>query len=440
MNLFEYIYPRFYFNKTDKIRIFEAFSGVGCQAMALKRITDNYELVGFSEIDKYAIQSYKAIHGEVKNYGDITKMETIPECDIFTYSFPCQDLSLAGKQKGLGQGTRSGLVYEVLRLLRTTAGNFEPNHRHIPLHSKTHSMGYTDYYQPIPDKTKLPKVLIMENVSALISATFVNQFNEIQLELEKLGYKNYNEVLNAKDYGIPQNRERIFMVSILGDYSYTFPEPIKLELRLKDLLEENVDEKYYLSEKALQGVARTTFQSSKLESRMEDENGIMTTLCARDYKGPKLVQVAQFIAIKEATEKGYAEAKDGDGVYINRPQQKRGVVQKGMIQTIKTSGNDIGVVMGEYRRDEGIRTFKTGAIGTIRTKESGGDKVVVTSPPLRIRKLTPRECWRLMGISDADFDKAQASGMSNAQLYKQAGNGIVVNVFEAILKNLFKGE
>ena len=200
MNLFEYIYPRFYFKKADKVRLFEAFSGVGCQAMALKRITDNYELVGFSEIDKYAIQSYKAIHGEVKNYGDITKMEKIPECDIFTYSFPCQDLSLAGKQKGLGQGTRSGLVYEVLRLLHNTE--------------------------------KKPKVLIMENVSALISATFVNQFNEIQLELEQLGYKNYNEVLNAKDYGIPQNRERIFMISILGDCSYTFPEPINLELRL----------------------------------------------------------------------------------------------------------------------------------------------------------------------------------------------------------------
>ena len=103
MNLFEYIYPRFYFSKDKTIKLFEAFSGVGCQAMALKRITDNYELVGFSEIDKYAIQSYRAIHGEVKNYGDITKMETIPECDIFTYSFPCQlDLS-AGNKKGLGR-------------------------------------------------------------------------------------------------------------------------------------------------------------------------------------------------------------------------------------------------------------------------------------------------------------------------------------------------
>ena len=448
MNLFEYIYPRFYFKKTDKIRLFEAFSGVGCQAMALKRITDNYELVGFSEIDKYAIQSYKAIHGEVKNYGDITKMEKIPECDIFTWSFPCQDLSKAGKQKGL-DGTRSGLVYEVLRLLHNTE--------------------------------KKPKVLIMENVSALISATFVNQFNEIQLELEQLGYKNYNEVLNAKDYGIPQNRERIFMVSILGDYSYTFPEPIKLELRLKDLLENEVDEKYYLSDKMINFFANNSRKqkengngfsfkpikdlgkstakaiTTRSGSRMDD-NFIVgqtphiaikeDTFVNKKYKdfyekkgyvpdifnpynnieienvAPTITTqsgsttTSSTVLIKEATTKGYAEAHDGDGIYINRPEQKRGVVQKGMIQTIKTSVNDVAVVVED-------KPYSDYSLGKIKTN-------------LRIRKLTPLECWRLMGISDTDFDKAQASGMSNAQLYKQAGNGIVVNVFEAILRELFK--
>ena len=156
MNIFELLYPRFYFDKSKPIRIFEAFSGVGCQAMALKRITDNYELVGFSEIDVHAIKSYQAIHGEVKNYGDITMMGEIPPCDIFTWSFPCTDLSKAGKQKGLSGGTRSGLVYEVLRLLRDTA-EYCPFHRHIPKNSKTHSMGEsTDYYQPIPKIKKLP--------------------------------------------------------------------------------------------------------------------------------------------------------------------------------------------------------------------------------------------------------------------------------------------
>ena len=399
MNLFEYIYPRFYFSKDKTIKLFEAFSGVGCQAMALKRITDNYELVGFSEIDKYAIQSYRAIHGEVKNYGDITKMETIPECDIFTYSFPCQDLSLAGNQRGLGEGTRSGLVYEVLRLLKNTEIK--------------------------------PKVLIMENVSALISATFVKQFNEIQLELEQLGYKNYNEVLNAKDFGIPQNRERIFMVSILGDYSYTFPEPIKLELRLKDLLEENVDEKYYLSEKMIKQISSWNAQVKPLKEAKTKDDIIIQTITAKSNTSMN----SSMLLIKEATTKGYAEASDGDGVYLNRPEQKRGVVQKGMIQTIKTSGNDVGVVVQQKAR--GYNKGGQHELCPPITANSFQENNHLLSG-LRIRKLTPLECWRLMGISDEDFCKAQASGMSNAQLYKQAGNGIVVNVFEAILRNLFK--
>lgn len=542
MNLFEYIYPRFYFDKDKPIRLFEAFSGIGCQAMALKRITDNFELVGFSEIDKPAIQSYKAIHGEVRNYGDITKMTEIPPCDIFTWSFPCTDLSKAGKQKGL-DGTRSGLVYEVLRLLRDTA-EFVPFHRHIPKHSKIISVGYTEYYQPIPNISKLPKVLIMENVVDLVQVKFVNAFNEIQAELEQLGYTNYNEILNAKDYGIPQNRERVFMVSILKDeenehYSYDFPEPKKLELRLKDMLEDEVDEKYYLSEKAITGMLITKFQSSKMESRLPNKDGILPTICARDYKDPKLTLVAQLdgfessgriydenglaptintmgggqrepkvmiepkclnskvdgkqpslqnriydsesistaittsflpsILIPEATEKGYAEAHDGDGVYLNRPHQKRGVVQKGMIQTLKTSGDDIGVVVkdkqnlkeqmceqlisdGKVQENDVIRHSYTksrmrGEMKDIQennispTLDTRADCLGIVVKPfsnLRIRKLTPKECWRLMGISDDDFNKARLSGMSNSQLYKQAGNGICINVFEAILRELIK--
>jgi len=201
---------------TPPIRMFEAFSGIGTQAMALKKLGVDYEIVGFSEIDKYAIQSYHAIHGDVQNYGDITKMQEIPSCDIFTWSFPCTDLSKAGKRLGMTQDTRSGLVYDVLRLVRDTK-----------------------------DK---PKVLIMENVPDLIQATFVRQFGEIQAELESYGYTNYVEVLNAKDFGVAQNRNRVFMVSILGEYNYNFPTPIPLTKRLKDYLEQDVDEKYFLSD------------------------------------------------------------------------------------------------------------------------------------------------------------------------------------------------
>lgn len=582
MNIFEMLYPRFYFDKSKTIRLFEAFSGVGCQAMALKRITDNIELVGISEIDKPAIQSYMAIHGQVKNYGDITKMVSIPPCDIFTWSFPCTDLSKAGKQKGLTD-TRSGLVYEVLRLLRETA-NYYPFHRHIPKNSKIHSMGLsTDYYQPIPDKSKLPKILIMENVIDLVQVKFVKAFNEIQAELEQLGYTNYNEVLNAKDYGIPQNRERVFMVSILGDkendhYSYDFPLRQELKLRLKDLLEDEVDEKYYLSKKALKTLTAPNtgkYQRAKafeFNIKKTIEQGIIGSIPAGDRSGAldpyyaeaQLLQVAQldgfessgriydenglaptintmgggqrepkvmvktwndetkayktkeddmprdriytdesnigftittnsnqqlfimqksrgynkggkhkdcppitansyqennFVAIPETTEKGYAEAHDGDGVYVNRPHQKRGVVQKGMIQTIKTSDDDIGVVLKVDDTDVYSDEFE---IIEIENKAY----IRIKGELFRIRKLTPLECWRLMGISDEDFYKAKfgndyriimnimnssyplsaklnfikkfKEANSNSQLYKQAGNGIVVNVFETILRELIK--
>ena len=494
MNIFEMLYPRFYFDKSKPIRLFEAFSGVGCQAMALKRITDNYELVGFSEIDVHAIKSYQAIHGEVKNYGDITMMGEIPPCDIFTWSFPCTDLSKAGKQKGLSGGTRSGLVYEVLRLLRDTA-EYCPFHRHIPKNSKTHSMGKsTDYYQPIPNKKKLPKVLIMENVVDLVQVKFVDAFNEIQRELEELGYTNYNEVLNAKDFEIPQNRERVFMVSILGDeenehYSFAFPPKQELKLRLKDLLEYEVDEKYYLSEQNLKTLtAESTGKYQRAEAfrfniKKTMESGVVGALPAGQRTSPldpywaEEVKEDSFIAkkyrefyeekgyipdifnpynktelgdvaptittqsgstttsssilIKEATAKGYAEAHDGDGVYLNRPHQKRGVVQKGMIQTIKTSGDDIGVVLKVDDTDVYSDEFE---IIEIDNKAY----IRIKGELFRIRKLTPLECWRLMGISDEDFYKAKNAGVSNSQLYKQAGNGIVVNVFEAILREMIR--
>lgn len=365
ISVFDLLYD--HIKLTPPIRMFEAFSGIGTQAMALKKLGVDYEIVGFSEIDKYAIQSYHAIHGDVTNYGDITKMNEIPSCDIFTWSFPCTDLSKAGKRLGMTNDTRSGLVYEVLRLVRDTK-----------------------------DK---PKVLIMENVPDLIQATFVKQFSEIQLELESYGYTNYVETLNSKDFGVAQNRNRVFMVSVLGEYNYTFPQPIPLTKRLKDYLETDVDEKYYLDSQTIERISKWNAQQDPLErARTVDE--ISHTITTRVAESDAGGMSASVLLIKEDTKQGYAVATDGDGVYIDRPEQKRGVVQKGMIQTIKTNSDDIGVVDN-----------------------------------LRIRKLTPKETWRLMGCSDDDFNKAQEV-CSNSQLYKQAGNAIVVDVFESILRRL----
>ena len=450
-----------YFQDYDKpIKLFEAFAGIGCQAMALKKMNIQYETVGISEIDKHAISSYNAIHGETKNYGDICKMTEIPECDIFTWSFPCTDLSKAGKREGLQGGTRSGLVYEVLRLLHATK-----------------------------DK---PKVLIMENVPDLVQETFMAEFYEIQKEIESLGYTNYTQRLNAKHYGVAQNRDRVFMVSLLGGGRYEFPPREKLTKRLKDYLENNVAEKYYLSDKMIKGMQETNFHTYSMERSLKEDEDIANAIIARfegcpqvvkdepiclnskvngkqpsvqdrvyDTEGTSTAITTSFmpsIAIPEATKKGYSLASDGDGVYLNRPHQKRGVVQKGMIQTLKTSGEDVGVVVAgnekyiserfnEFEKENGYRPeffnpYNKSEIKDIApTITTMSDRwqssaTVAINHNLRIRKLTPRECWRLMGISDEDFDKA-SKVVSNSQLYKQAGNGIVVDVFAAILKGLF---
>ena len=200
------------------------FSGIGAPEKALDRLGIEYELVGYSEIDKYASKAYCAVHGvdESLNLGDITKIDenALPkDIDLITYGFPCQDISAAGKGKGLfnedGTQTRSGLFFDALRIIEATQ----------------------------------PKIAIAENVKNLVGKKFEQQFALILECLESAGYNNYWQVLNAKDYGIPQNRARVFIVSIrkdIDDGQFKFPEPFPLHLRLKDMLEDEVDEKFYI--------------------------------------------------------------------------------------------------------------------------------------------------------------------------------------------------
>ena len=201
------------------IKVFEAFSGIGTQRMALKNLGIEHEVVAIAEIDKCALKSYEAIHGDCPNLGDISKIDPndIPDHDLFTYSFPCQDISVAGKQKGLdiNSGTRSGLLWECQKVIAA----------------------------------KKPKYLLMENVKNLVGKKHKHNFDKWLEWLEEFGYTNYWQILNAKDYGIPQNRERVFCISILEEHEpYIFPEKRELTLRLKDILEDEVDEKFYLSE------------------------------------------------------------------------------------------------------------------------------------------------------------------------------------------------
>lgn len=300
------------------LRVVELFSGVGTQRMALRNLGIDHEVVAMCEIDKYAIQSYEAIHGTTKNLGDITQVDptTLEDFDLLTYSFPCQSLSAAGKQEGLIRGkTRSGLLYECEKII----------------------------------EAKKPRFLLLENVKALVGTKFKPQFDEWLAYLESLGYTNYWQVLNAKDYGIPQSRERVFVVSILGEHCpYEFPKPIPLTKTVSDLLEEDVDSKYLMSNIAIEKMKR--YQPRQLLNK-----NISPTL---------------------TTELSHGTGKNFHPRWVQ--------------------------IIGKYRMP------------------------------------TPTECFRLMGVSDDDIEKLLKSGVSDTQLYKQAGNSIVVDVLVHLFNEMLK--
>lgn len=359
------------------MKVIELFAGVGSQTESLKEIGLKHEVLAISENDKYASKAYELLHGKVNNLGDIRKIDELPTADMWTYSFPCTDISLAGTQKGFDKGskTESSLLWEVERLLNKAA-----------------------------DNGNLPNILFMENVKALISKRFIDDFKVWLKYLESLGYTNKYKVLNAKDYNTPQNRERVFLFSFKNDKGYEFPETEELKLKLGDLLEDEVDDKYFITIKRINNF-----------TDMENRNGFIRGLTFRPLERTSPVAYTvttrsgarstdNFIIVPENTKKGFKEADVGDGIYINRPHQKRGVVQKSKIPTLKTSPNDLGVVVN---KDELIS----------------------------LRKITPREAWRLMGWKDSRIDLV-IDEFSNTQLYKMAGNGIVINVLNAMFKKL----
>lgn len=296
------------------MRLLSLFSGIGAFEKALERLCISYDLVNYCEIDKYASKAFSLIHNipEDKNLKDVREVNTksIKDLDLITYGFPCQDISIAGLKKGFsdnGERTRSGLFFEALRIIESTR----------------------------------PKIAIAENVKALVGKRFINEFNIVLGSLSRLGYNNYYSVLNAKDYGIPQNRERVFIVSIRQDIDkgFIFPNGKDLKLRLKDLLEQDA-----------------------------------------------------ILPIYHNIYGGFGETK---------PR-----------------------VFWEYSP-------------TIRTAAGGGHIPSVKSEYTEeIRKLTPKECFRLMGFDDIDVDTLRDNGISDTQLYKMAGNSIVVDVILEIFKQL----
>ena len=310
--------------------------------------------------------SYNEIHGTTFVPMDITKVHAedleIVDVDnytyIMTYSFPCQDLSIAGKRKGMSKDdkTRSGLLWEVERILK--------------------------------ECDNLPQVLLMENVSLVHSEDNVSDFKDWIYFLEKLGYSNYYQDLNSSLYGVPQSRERCFMVSVLGDYYYKFPKPISLKKRVKDYLNADVEEKCYM----------TVQKAKDLVDELADENILSTKV----YKRLRLL--------------GCMDCSDGTLEKDNRVYDMNGIA------ATVTCGS--ASVQGKYL--------------DIRKTEKDGDFVYEINDEkylIRVRRITPIECWRLMGFSDTDYHKAETVN-SKTQLAKQAGNSIVVTCLMGIFSQL----
>lgn len=554
----------------EPIRVLEFFSGVGMQRMAFDKLGVNYESVGTSEIDIPAILSYAAIHDgllesdetfeyptkeEMLNYlsernigldfktgklklpknldkikqlyratilskcfGDISQINPndLPDFDFMTYSSPCQDFSVAGKQQGAIRGqTRSGLLYECEKVI----------------------------------ECKRPKYLLLENVKNLVGKQFKPQFDEWLEYLETLGYTNYWKVLNSKSFGVPQNRERVFVLSILGEHDpYEFHSGFELDIRLKDILEFNVDEKYYLSKEVqdrfkpndkfkdmsgnIVGTTAPDFRTIGQRDLCYQENGIMGTLVATDYKQPKqiieLTQIGTLGGKHEQSSRIYSEEgivptlmagsrKSCTGGYISpkiaverigglfddeklsgtiatnamanvienseplicasrgrnvenpsdrtpgtHTEQRLEINYSGTSNTLTTvqkdnyvlepnvlrvehndtidkqCENNVNIIIGSTQKNAYVGNGEMSPTLTSAMGTGGGHIPMIGNiPNFRIRKLTPKECWRLMGIDDECFDKAEQVN-SNSQLYKQAGNGIVVNVLYYIFKELFK--
>lgn len=404
------------------IRLIELFAGKGAQAKALKRLKANFVHWRICEFDKYAVATYNEIHGTNFKTSDITQITAadlgITDTDkyeyIMTYSFPCTDLSIAGKQKGMtkGSGTRSGLLWEVERLLK--------------------------------ECKELPQVLLMENVPQVLNCDFGGWLEF----LEGLGYRNYYQKLNAKDYGIPQNRERVFMVSTLGDYYYEFPKPIKLQLRLKDMLEPTVDEKYYLSEKVIENLQLNKDISNAVRSGGRGS----TDRHSWDLVEEPVILTPKRTEYGKAIRKEYEVGNAGGESYLYKVEVP--------YQTPNIIFHDKSYEPIHYKTNNDMEIYYIVVNGKNIGLIKQGDYWYA------IRKLTPLECFRLMGFDDEDFYKAKwgadwqtimnimnsnwsfeekaifinkyKENNSNSQLYKIAGNSIVVQVLEAIFGMMIK--
>jgi DNA (cytosine-5)-methyltransferase 1 len=351
------------------------FAGYGGASFALQKEGIEFECIGYSEIDKYAIQCFEQNH-KGKNFGDCTKINPndLEDFDLLTGGFPCQSFSIAGK--GLGeQDTRGTLFHDIIRIA----------------------------------EVKQPKYMLLENVKGLTFKNHKATFDKILSELDRIGYKVYHKVLNSRKFGIPQNRERIFFVCFRKDIDkgFEFPQEQELTLFLKDILEDNVDDKYYLNATQIERLVK---RERSYNERMCKGN-FSPTLCSRDYKEPKVVKL---INNKDT----HIEKADGTSFTLTGNGRNCGSNQVVQINNPKHSNDRV-------YSEEGVSL----ALNTMQ----GGNRQPFISKNTMIRKLTPKECFRLMGFLN---DEINLEGLSNTQRYKLAGNGWDINLVSKIFKKM----
>lgn len=401
----------------NKIKVGSDFSGVGAFNQALIKLGIDYQEVFACDMDKFARQTFIHNYGEPEYYPMNVYDREIPKesLDIYMTSPPCQAFSMAGKRLGK-EDARGILFFNSLEFIQVNN----------------------------------PRFFIFENVKGLLSddggKTFqewinmlggksVNGLPVLFAHEDAVPYHLYWQVLNAKHHGVPQNRERVFLIGIRDDQdnTFTWPNEEKLRKRLKDVLEDSVDDKYFLSEKMLNFVLTTNFQEAKPIDINKD-----AAPCVK-VEGDVSCFDSNKLKIKSGTSKGYDEATEGDSINFAfaSSDTRRGRVGKQVAQTLDTACNQ-GVMVGDYRTDEGFRWRQDGnspcLMASMRDKWS--ENFTAQNPPIttnsyKIRRLTPRECFRLM-----DFPDTFTWPVSDSQAYKQAGNSIVVRVLEKIINNL----
>lgn len=364
----------------NKIRVFTAFSGYDSQCLALDRLKRDfpdlfdYDLVGWSEIDRYAINAHNALFPDSvdKNYGDISKIDwnDVPDFDLFTYSFPCQDISIGGFGKGFveGAGTRSSLLWECRKTV----------------------------------EIKRPKYLLMENVDNILSKKHKKNFNKWCDILESYGYQNFFKMLNSMDYGVPQSRKRVFMVSILGDEWFEFPSSVELKKHVFDIIEENVPTDDYFKKETLVKMFKYAIENKPVGCRLNNME----------------IKYPQVLKMRRTDEEKLRRHNFGDsGAKFRSGSKYYDIGENCCANTVTTVLKD-NILIEPIGNEYGKVTF---------------DNI---DHCLKVRYFTPRENFRLMDVDESDIDKIMEV-TPRSQCLKLAGNSIVVSVLYFIFKRMF---